>query len=77
MLLSSSSAAFHNRPKLIPQATALVTFAQLVGGVVGISIAGTLFNNEIKSQLAQRGVSSEVTAGESFAPTLIRIDRSI
>jgi len=31
----------------IPQATALVTFSQLVGGTIGISVAQTIFNNEL------------------------------
>jgi MFS family permease len=35
----------------VPQATSLVNFTQLLGGVVGIAIAGTLFANRLRSGL--------------------------
>lgn len=34
------------------QSSALVTFAQLVGGVIGISISSTIFNTKLVSGLA-------------------------
>jgi EmrB/QacA subfamily drug resistance transporter len=44
--------AYHDKPKMIPQATSLVSFFQLVGGVIGIAIAGTIFANQFRSGLA-------------------------
>ncbi len=37
---------------MIPQASALATFGQLVGGTLGISIGGTIFANQLSSSLA-------------------------
>ena len=61
---SSSGVAFQNtiiaiqaeyadEPEIIPQATSLVTFIQLVGGTVGIAISGTVFGTRLTSNLAQ------------------------
>jgi hypothetical protein len=36
---------------MIPQATSVVTFFQLLGGALGISIAGTVFANNLKSNI--------------------------
>lgn len=38
---------------MIPQATFVLSFFQLLGGALGISIAGTVFANSIKSNLAE------------------------
>jgi len=38
-------------PVDLPQTTALVTFAQLFGGVLGIGVCGTVFANELSSGL--------------------------
>lgn len=46
-------AEYANDPATIPQATSLVTFLQLVGGTVGIAIAGTVFGTRLQSNLAQ------------------------
>ena len=35
----------------IPQATAVMTFFQRLGGVLGVSIAGTIFSNELARNL--------------------------
>lgn len=43
---------------MIPQATSVITFFQLLGGVLGISIAGTVFANSLKSNISM------------YAPTL-------
>lgn len=51
-------AEYADDEKLIPQGTSLVNFTQLVGGIIGISIAGTIFANQLQTQLAV------------FAPTL-------
>ncbi|KDQ15404.1 hypothetical protein BOTBODRAFT_131210 [Botryobasidium botryosum FD-172 SS1] len=38
--------------KMIPQATSLVTFTQTGGGIIGIAIAGSIFANSLRTQLA-------------------------
>jgi MFS family permease len=40
-------------PEDLPQTTALVTFAQLFGGVLGIGICGTVFANELSAGLKE------------------------
>ncbi|CAG7852158.1 Putative HC-toxin efflux carrier TOXA [Serendipita indica DSM 11827] len=45
-------AEFDDRPELIPQASAVASFVQLVGGTLGIAIAGTIFANQLVSNLA-------------------------
>lgn len=44
-------AEFADQEDIIPQATSLVNFTQLLGGVVGLAIAGTLFSNQIRHNL--------------------------
>lgn len=39
-------------PELIAQASSLLSFLQLIGGVVGIAIAGTIFNNKLNTELS-------------------------
>ncbi|KAG8832129.1 hypothetical protein FRC17_001962 [Serendipita sp. 399] len=41
-----------DRDELIPQATSIVTFFQLMGGILGIAIAGAVFANQLRSSLA-------------------------
>jgi hypothetical protein len=36
---------------MIPQASSLATFAQLVGGTLGISVGGTIFANQLVHNL--------------------------
>lgn len=36
---------------MIPQATSIITFFQLLGGALGISIAGTVFANTLESNI--------------------------
>jgi hypothetical protein len=40
-------------PEDLPQTTALVTFAQLFGGVLGIGVCGAVFANELSAGLKQ------------------------
>jgi hypothetical protein len=40
-------------PVDLPQTTALVSFAQLFGGVLGIGVCGTVFANELTSGLTK------------------------
>ncbi|KAL5637472.1 hypothetical protein ACGC1H_004034 [Rhizoctonia solani] len=46
-------AEYNHDEKMIPQATSLVTFTQLGGGIVGIAIAGAVFANKLSSSLFQ------------------------
>ncbi|KDQ12822.1 hypothetical protein BOTBODRAFT_189074 [Botryobasidium botryosum FD-172 SS1] len=41
------------RKDMIPQSSALVTFSQFIGGVLGIAIAGTIFQNKLASGLRE------------------------
>jgi len=54
-------AEYADNERLVPQATALVTFAQLVGGIIGIAIAGAVFANGLSAYLPQfaPGLSAE------------------
>ncbi|KAB5591533.1 Major facilitator (MFS1) transporter-like protein [Ceratobasidium theobromae] len=45
-------AEYAKEEELIPQGTSLVTFTQLVGGIIGIAIAGTILANELTKYLA-------------------------
>ncbi|KAG8815924.1 hypothetical protein FRC19_000679 [Serendipita sp. 401] len=54
-------AEYADTPELIPQASSLLTFLQLLGGVVGIAIAGTIFNNQLVKELAANDTQSVLT----------------
>jgi len=45
-------AEYADEVELVPQASSLLTFLQLLGGVIGIAIAGTIFNNQLVKELA-------------------------
>ncbi|PVG01377.1 ABC transporter [Serendipita vermifera] len=47
----SIQAEYAKKPALMPQASSLLTFFQLLGGVIGIAIAGTIFNNQLVKEL--------------------------
>lgn len=49
----SIQAEYAKKPEKIPQASSLLTFFQLLGGVIGIAIAGTIFNNQLGTKLGQ------------------------
>jgi len=46
-------AEYAHEPEMVPQATSLVTFAQLVGGIIGIAVAGTIFGNQLTTGFAK------------------------
>jgi MFS family permease len=61
----------------VPQATSLVSFAQLLGGIVGVAIAGTLFSNKLRAGLptdipseARAAVLASVDAIKLLDPTV-------
>ncbi|KZW04065.1 ABC transporter [Exidia glandulosa HHB12029] len=44
-------AEYAHAEHMVPQTTAVVTWAQLLGGIIGIAIAGTVFANGLKANL--------------------------
>ena len=59
---------FNDQPELIPQATAVASFAQLVGGTLGIAVAGTVFSNQLVHNLSG-------PIREALGPDLLRAVR--
>jgi len=62
----------------IPQATALVTFCQLIGGALGIAVGGTVFGNQLGKGLTEFApdapfdlVKNSVEAIYTLSPDLI------
>jgi EmrB/QacA subfamily drug resistance transporter len=66
-------AEYHDNEKLIPQSTSMVNFTQLVGGIIGIAIAGTIFANQLQTQLTYfaPGLSSDVALAVRQSVTVI------
>lgn len=69
--LMAVQAEYAPEPELIPQASSLLTFLQLLGGVIGIAIAGTIFGNQLGSELANSGLPAEVINGVKQSVTVI------
>lgn len=53
MAVTAIQADYAYEPHLIPQASSLMTYLQLLGGVCGITIAGAIFGNQLSKDLAQ------------------------
>jgi hypothetical protein len=51
-LVVAIQAEYAPEPAMIPQASALATFGQLMGGTLGISVGGTVFANQLTTNLA-------------------------
>ncbi|CCA72093.1 probable DHA14-like major facilitator; ABC transporter [Serendipita indica DSM 11827] len=66
--LIAIQAEFNDQPELIPQASAVASFAQLVGGTLGIAVAGTIFSNQLV-----RNLSGPI--GDALGPQLVRAVR--
>ncbi|KAG8703474.1 hypothetical protein FRC08_002816 [Ceratobasidium sp. 394] len=66
-------AEYAHDEKMIPQATSLVTFTQLGGGIVGIAIAGAVFANKLSSSLFEVApdLPEEVVHGVKQSVTII------
>lgn len=66
-------AEYADETELIPQASSLLTFLQLLGGVIGIAIAGTIFNNQLVKELAHYagGLSPEMLTAVKQSVTVI------
>jgi MFS family permease len=66
-------AEYATEPELLPQASSLLTFLQLMGGVIGIAIAGTIFNNQLIKELAKYAgdLSPDVIEGVKQSVTVI------
>jgi len=56
-------AEYKHTPKSIPQASAMMMWLQLIGGTIGVSIAGTIFTNKLESGVKQfaPGLSANLT----------------
>jgi MFS family permease len=68
---------YSDEPARVPQATSLVNFTQLMGGVIGLAAAGTLFSNKLRDGLpvnlspeARITVTSSVEAIKLLSPAL-------
>ncbi|KAG8860948.1 hypothetical protein FRB91_000144 [Serendipita sp. 411] len=59
-----------DRDELIPQATSIVTFFQLMGGILGIAIAGSVFANQLRSSLAIYAPGLDPHIAEAIKNTL-------
>jgi len=46
-------AEYAEEESMVPQATSVVTFGQLVGGILGIAIAGAIFSNGLSTYIPQ------------------------
>jgi hypothetical protein len=71
LLVIAIQAEFALEPSLIPQASSLLSFLQLLGGAVGIAIAGTVFNNQLIKFL------SEYASGLLDPETIEAVKRSV
>lgn len=58
---------------MIPQVTALLSFFQLLGGALGISIPGTAFANSLKSNIAEHapGLPDQLVTGVRQSTSVI------
>jgi hypothetical protein len=76
--LIAIQAEYHDRPHLIPQATGVVSFAQLTGAAIGIGIVNTVqsvfLNKELK-QLAPNAPFDLVRSSPTVIPTLPESER--
>ncbi|KAJ6468096.1 ABC transporter [Mycena vitilis] len=65
---------------LVPQATSLITFLQLLGSSVGLAISGAVFQGQLRSHLAAQNLSSalfdEVLSSVKFIFTLAQPQQS-
>ncbi|KAG8913671.1 hypothetical protein FRC00_001875 [Tulasnella sp. 408] len=54
-------AEYVNEPEMVPQSTSLVNFTQLVGGIIGIAISGTIFGNQLSKSIAHYAPNMDPT----------------
>ncbi|PVG01143.1 ABC transporter [Serendipita vermifera] len=71
--LIAIQAEYDSKPALIPQASAIAAFLQLVGGTLGIAVGGTLFANELTRNLGPlvAQISPELVKGVRQSVTVI------
>ncbi|QRV80260.1 major facilitator superfamily transporter [Ceratobasidium sp. AG-Ba] len=76
-------AEYANEEELIPQGSSLVTFTQLIGGIIGIAIAGSVLANQLGKYLflyapdLPEGVSMAVRQSVSVIFTLPQEQRDV
>ncbi|KAG8885078.1 hypothetical protein FRB97_002243 [Tulasnella sp. 331] len=67
-------AEYHDEPRMVPQATSLVNFTQLTGGIIGVAVAGTIFGNRLSSSIAKYapGLSADTVSAVRQSVTVIQ-----
>ncbi|KAG8814226.1 hypothetical protein FRC17_001242 [Serendipita sp. 399] len=73
--LIAIQAEYAPQPELIPQASALASFGQLVGGTLGISIGGTVFANKLVHNLSGASLPNGQSLASLLGPDLVRAVR--
>ncbi|KAG8782066.1 hypothetical protein FRC15_007600 [Serendipita sp. 397] len=73
--LIAIQAEYAPQPELIPQASALASFGQLVGGTLGISIGGTVFANQLVHNLSKPATGGGPSLASILGPELVRAVR--
>ncbi|CCA66622.1 probable DHA14-like major facilitator; ABC transporter [Serendipita indica DSM 11827] len=63
-------AEWADKDELIPQATSIVTFFQLMGGILGIAIAGSVFANQLRKNIAIFAPGLDPRIAEAVRQTL-------
>lgn len=74
-VIIACQAEWADREELIPQATSVVTFFQLMGGVLGIAIAGAVFANQFRSNIAIYAPGLDPRVTEAVRTTLTVLSR--
>ncbi|EIN09916.1 transporter [Punctularia strigosozonata HHB-11173 SS5] len=71
---------FADDEKLIPQATSIAQFMQLLGGIIAIAIAGTVFDNQLRANIPSTlpaELAKQISQSVSVIKTLDPADRAI
>jgi len=79
-VLVAVQAEWRDRVELIPRATALISFGQIFGGALGVTIAETVFTNQLRRNLAISAPNlpaSIISALEQSVTTLEELDPSV
>jgi MFS family permease len=69
--LMAIQAEFVAEPEMIAQGTSLVSFTQLLGGVIGIAISGTVFANQLRSHVASISADGGLTLSPEMAKAVV------
>ncbi|KAF8520869.1 ABC transporter [Hysterangium stoloniferum] len=74
LLKTSGKTEWLDKPEMVMQATSIVTFLQFMGGIVALSVAGTIFTNRLKTnlQLFVPGLPSSLAEELRLSVTLVK-----